>query len=63
MKNIYTLKILNYYGIKSKSTGIVFADIEIIVEAIVILIDDTHAAIGRRNFQDLQQMPFGAAKL
>ena len=34
------------------------ADVEIIVEAIVVLIDYSHATIGRWNLQNLQQMPF-----
>ena len=40
-----------------------FADIEIIVEAIIVLIDYSHAAIGRRNLQNLQQMPFRFAEV
>ncbi len=39
------------------------ADIEIIMKAIVIFIDDTHTTIGRRDFQYLQQMPFGPTKI
>ena len=40
-----------------------FTDIEIVVKSIIVLIDDAHAAIGRRNFQPIQQMPFGTAKV
>ena len=36
---------------------------EIIVKAIIVLIDYSHAAIGRRNLQNLQQMPFRFAKV
>ena len=39
------------------------ADVEIIVEAVIVLINDSHTTIGRRNFQYLQQMPLGAAKV
>ena len=39
------------------------ADVEIIVKAVIVLIDDAHAAIGRRNLQNLQQMPFRFAKV
>ena len=38
-------------------------DIEIIVESVIVLIDDSHSSIGRRNFQYIQQMPLGAAKV
>ena len=37
--------------------------IEIIVESVIVLIDDSHSSIGRRNFQNIQQMPLGAAKV
>ena len=44
--------------IESKSIIVFYlqflTDVEIIVEAIIILIDDAHAAIGGRNFQHLQ---------
>ena len=38
-------------------------NIEIIVESVIVLIDDSHSSIGRRNFQYIQQMPLGAAKV
>ena len=37
------------------------ADVEIIVESVIVLVDDTHASIGRRNLQDFEQMPFGTS--
>ena len=39
------------------------ADVEIIMEAIIIRIDDSHATIRRRYFQCFQEMPFGATKI
>ena len=53
--------------VESKSIIVVdlkfIADVEIIVKAIVVLIDYSHAAIGRWNLQGFQQMPFGTAKV
>ena len=40
-----------------------FADVEIIVETIIILIDYAKATIGRRDFQRIQEMPLGASEV
>ena len=40
-----------------------FADIKIIVETVIVLIDDSHATISRWNLQHLQQMPLGPSKV
>ena len=40
-----------------------FADVEIIMESIIVFIDDAHATIGWGNFQHIQQMPLGTAKI
>ena len=40
-----------------------FADIKIIMETVIVLIDDAKATIGRGDFQRIHQMPLGASKI
>ena len=49
---------INVREIKSKSVIVFdihfFADVEVIVESVIIGIDDLHVTIGRRNLQGVQ---------